>query len=222
MSYSAAVVADGQPISFKVILLGEGAVGKTSMILRFAENQFSDRHVSTLQASCQTKKLNIDGRHVTLTLWDTAGQERFHALGPVYYRNSHGAILVYDITDEHSFQKVKRWVIELRTVLGRDVCLQIAGNKVDCEKDRNVSLRDAESYAASVGARHFQTSAKCNKGIEELFLDLTKAMIAKADEAAARVRQSSSAQSTSGCQKSITIVNDVTTSRVCCSGLEKL
>lgn len=89
--------------------------------------------------------MNVDGKRVNLAIWDTAGQEKFHALGPIYYRSSNGAILVYDLTDEESFQKVKLWVKELRKILGTDICLVIVGNKTDLEKDRNVNLEEAES-----------------------------------------------------------------------------
>ncbi|XP_043565663.1 ras-related protein Rab-21 isoform X2 [Chiloscyllium plagiosum] len=164
----------GKTYSFKVVLLGEGCVGKTSLVLRYCENKFNDKHITTLQASFLTKKLNIGGKRVNIAIWDTAGQERFHALGPIYYRDSNGAILVYDITDEDSFQKVKNWVKELRKMLGNDISLCIVGNKLDLEKDRHVSVEEAEVYAESVGAKHFHTSAKLNKGIEELFLDLCK------------------------------------------------
>ncbi|XP_013773242.1 ras-related protein Rab-21-like [Limulus polyphemus] len=170
-------MAGSRSHSFKVVLLGEGCVGKTSLVLRYVENKFNDKHFSTLQASFLNKKLNIAGKRVSLAIWDTAGQERFHALGPIYYRDSNGAILVYDVTDEDSFQKVKTWVKELRKMLGNDVCLCIAGNKIDLEKDRAVSLEEADSYATSVGAKHFLTSAKLNRGIEELFVDLAKRMI---------------------------------------------
>ncbi|XP_033628736.1 ras-related protein Rab-21-like [Asterias rubens] len=162
--------------NFKVVLLGEGCVGKTSLVLRYVENKFNDKHLSTLQASFLNKRLNIGGKRVNLAIWDTAGQERFHALGPIYYRDSNGAILVYDITDEDSFAKVKNWVKELRKMLGNEICLCIAGNKIDLEKQRNVSVAEAESYAAQVGAKHYLTSAKLNKGIEEMFLDLSKRM----------------------------------------------
>jgi len=168
--------------NFKVVLLGEGCVGKTSLVVRYVENKFNERHESTLQASFLTKKLSIGGKRVSLAIWDTAGQERFHALGPIYYRDSNGAVLTYDITDEDSFQKVKNWVKELRKMLGTDICLMIVGNKVDLEKQRNVPVAVAEEYAASVGARHFQTSAKQNKGVDEIFLDLTKQMIEQADK----------------------------------------
>nr|XP_038934640.1 ras-related protein Rab-21 isoform X1 [Rattus norvegicus]XP_038934641.1 ras-related protein Rab-21 isoform X1 [Rattus norvegicus] len=103
-----AAAAAGRAYSFKVVLLGEGCVGKTSLVLRYCENKFNDKHITTLQASFLTKKLNIGGKRVNLAIWDTAGQERFHALGPIYYRDSNGAILVYDVTDEDSFQKVKK------------------------------------------------------------------------------------------------------------------
>lgn len=173
-------MAGARSHEFKVVLLGEGCVGKTSCVLRYVENKFNEKHLSTLQASYLNKRLNISGKRVSLNIWDTAGQERFHALGPIYYRDSNGAILVYDITDEDSFQKVKNWVKELRKMLGNDISLCIAGNKIDLEKDRHVAVAEAESYAASVGAKHFHISAKLNKGIEEMFLDLSKAMIEKA------------------------------------------
>uniref|UniRef100_UPI00358EC976 ras-related protein Rab-21 isoform X1 n=1 Tax=Myxine glutinosa TaxID=7769 RepID=UPI00358EC976 len=167
----------GRSFSFKVVLLGEGCVGKTSVVLRYCENKFNERHITTLQASFLTKKLNIGGKRVNLAIWDTAGQERFHALGPIYYRDSNGAILVYDITDEDSFQKVKNWVKELRKMLGNEICLCIVGNKTDLEADRHVSVQEAEEYAKSVGAQHFHTSAKLDRGIEEVFLDLCKRML---------------------------------------------
>jgi len=171
--------AQNRTSSFKVVLLGEGCVGKTSLVLRYVEDKFNDKHYSTLQASFLTKKLNINGSRVSLSVWDTAGQERFHALGPIYYRDSHGAILVYDITDEDSFDKVKMWVKELRKMLGSSVELCIVGNKIDMEKQRHVQASAAEEYAKSVGAKHYHTSAKLNKGVEELFVDLTKRMLDK-------------------------------------------
>lgn len=177
-------------------------MGKTSLVLRYVENKFNDKHITTLQASFLTKKLNIGGKRVNLSIWDTAGQERFHALGPIYYRDSNGAILVYDITDEDSFQKVKNWVKELRKMLGNDICLCIAGNKIDLEKERHVSVADAEAYAASVGAKHFHTSAKLNKGIEEMFLDLSKGMIEKAGQDNNRNQKDSTNR------KSVVVVDD--------------
>uniref|UniRef100_A0A2P2I6T6 Ras-related protein Rab-21 n=2 Tax=Hirondellea gigas TaxID=1518452 RepID=A0A2P2I6T6_9CRUS len=177
--------------NFKVVLLGEGCVGKTSLVLRFVEDKFNDRHISTIQASFLTKKVSVHGRRMQLSIWDTAGQERFHALGPIYYRDSHGAVLVYDITDVDSFQKVQNWVRELRRMLGESICLAIAGNKSDLSDERTVDLVEAEQYALDVGAFHLDTSAKHNEGVEELFMSLADRMLATRDaQAAADTSQS--------------------------------
>ncbi|KNC49265.1 Rab21 [Thecamonas trahens ATCC 50062] len=171
--------------SFKVVLLGEGCVGKTSLINRYTRNAFVPDHKTTLQASFQEKRLNIGGKRVKLAIWDTAGQERFHALGPIYYRDANGALLVYDITDTESFLKVKNWVKELRTMLGKDVVLTIAANKSDLERSRQVDEAEADRYAASVGASHIHTSAKADRNVKEVFLDLTKRMLESVDAASA-------------------------------------
>jgi len=178
--------------NFKVVLLGEGCVGKTSLMLRYVQNQFNDKHLTTIQASFLSKKLTVDGVRVNLAIWDTAGQEKFHALGPIYYRDSNGAILVYDITDRDSFDRVQNWVKELRKMLGEGIVLVIAGNKCDLERQRVVSLEEAEAYAKTVGAEHFSTSAKMSKGVSELFLQLTKLLLARASSGGSSAPKSDS------------------------------
>ncbi|XP_074599142.1 ras-related protein Rab-21-like [Brevipalpus obovatus] len=193
-------------LQFKVVLLGEGCVGKTSLISRFVENKFNESHVSTLQASFLRKTLMIEGQSVNISIWDTAGQERFHALGPIYYRDSNGAVVVYDVTDPDSLNKTKKWVKELKNILGDSVCLSVVGNKIDLlpkqENQRNSPLhspgsvgsrsgittsgvspindiiREAQSYGNNItNSAHYCTSAKINYGIDDMFLDLTKRMI---------------------------------------------
>lgn len=163
----------------KVVLLGEGRVGKTSLVLRYVHNTFSDKQQPTIQASYLDKRLNIGDTSLNLAIWDTAGQERFHALGPIYYRDADAALLVYDITDHDSFEKVKNWVKELRKMVGNEIVLCIAGNKVDLDRNRQVTLAEASSYAESVGATHHNTSAKLNQGIEDVFLSMAKTLIEK-------------------------------------------
>eukprot|EP00455_Lapot_gusevi_P015532 TRINITY_DN1787_c0_g1_i1.p1 TRINITY_DN1787_c0_g1~~TRINITY_DN1787_c0_g1_i1.p1 ORF type:complete len:210 (+),score=55.91 TRINITY_DN1787_c0_g1_i1:63-692(+) len=168
------------PVSrFKIVLLGEGRVGKTSLLLRYVKDTFDDKQVSTIQASYLEKRLNLNNRSTNLAIWDTAGQERFHALGPIYYRDANGALLVYDITDAESFSKVKNWVKELRKIVGTDIILCIAGNKCDLEKQRQVPDEEAEQYAQSVGATHYRVSAKSGRGVEEVFLQLARFMLEK-------------------------------------------
>eukprot|EP00163_Fabomonas_tropica_P004883 TRINITY_DN1434_c0_g2_i1.p1 TRINITY_DN1434_c0_g2~~TRINITY_DN1434_c0_g2_i1.p1 ORF type:complete len:233 (-),score=45.46 TRINITY_DN1434_c0_g2_i1:266-964(-) len=171
---------------FKIVLLGEGRVGKTSLVLRYVNNVFSDKQVSTIQASFLTKRVAIGDTRATLSIWDTAGQERFHSLGPIYYRDSNGALLVYDITDADTFTQVKKWVKELRKMVGNDITINIVGNKSDLERNRQVDQDEAKAYAESVGAKHFVASARINRGVEEVFMDLTKRMIDKAPAASSR------------------------------------
>ena len=106
-----------QRLQAKVVLLGEGRVGKTSLVLRFCKDTYSDSQAPTIQASFLDKVVSVGDSRVSLAIWDTAGQERFHALGPIYYRDADSALLVFDITDPDSFIKVKSWVKELRKMV---------------------------------------------------------------------------------------------------------
>uniref|UniRef100_A0A183C526 Ras-related protein Rab-21 n=1 Tax=Globodera pallida TaxID=36090 RepID=A0A183C526_GLOPA len=161
--------------SFKVVLLGEGAVGKTSLMIRYTEDKFNDEHVSTVQAAFASKILELSGAsRAELAIWDTAGQERFHALGPIYYRDSQGALLVYDISDQKSFDRVKNWVKELRSMLADKVVIFIVGNKTDLARYRAIPVEEAKQYAQSIGAHFRECSAKTNERVSELFSDLAK------------------------------------------------
>lgn len=165
------------PPTFKVVLLGDGRVGKTSLVLRYVNNVYSDQQAATIQASYLTRRLHAGSTLVTLAIWDTAGQERFHALGPIYYRDADAALLVYDVTDSDSFKRVKSWVKELRQMAPKNIVLTIACNKSDLIRGQSLNLQEAESYAASIGASHFVTSAKLNTGIDDVFLDITNRVL---------------------------------------------
>lgn len=156
---------------------------------------------STIQASFLSKRINI-GDSVTLNIWDTAGQERFHALGPIYYRDADGALLVYDITFEASFTRVKHWVTELKK-MHRSIPIAIAANKSDLEKNRAVSRAEAEAYAQSIGAVHIHTSAKLNKGLDQIFVKLTQKMASNSKE-----EESSGRASTRRRDKPLIIMDD--------------
>mmetsp|Transcript_2143 Transcript_2143/g.4578 ORF Transcript_2143/g.4578 Transcript_2143/m.4578 type:complete len:235 (+) Transcript_2143:60-764(+) len=178
---------------YKVVLLGEGRVGKTSILLRYVENSYVDGRPSTLQASYLDKHIviedevnylssnrNVSRREAQLSIWDTAGQERFHSLGPIYYRDAKGAILVYDITDRPSFDRVRRWTKELRKMVGDStkISITIVGNKLDLERQsRAVDSEEAQKYAQSVGASCLEVSAKTGSGVEDVFVQLTKKML---------------------------------------------
>jgi len=146
-------------------------------------------------------------------IWDTAGQERFHALGPIYYRDANGALLVYDITDRDSFTKVRNWVKELRKIVGRDIVLVICGNKFDLDKQRQVDDNEAKEYSESVNAIHLLCSAKTGKGVDNAFLELTKGMLKVAESATSSVSDNNDRFS----RRTVTITNlDESPKDKCC------
>lgn len=170
-------------------MLGESRAGKTSIMLRYCKNVFDHGQISTTDASNLTKNIEIDDQKVKLFIWDTAGQEEYHALNSVYYRDAMAVILVYDITDKDSFDKVQAWVDELHLYLPKDTPIAIAGNKDDLS-NRQVEVEEAEEYAASIGGAHFSTSAKTGKGISDIFTAVTKAVIRKHKKEAKTVEKS--------------------------------
>ncbi|OVA17232.1 Small GTPase superfamily [Macleaya cordata] len=166
-------------LTFKLVLLGDGRVGKTSLVLRYVNNVFCEKQQATVQASYLTKRLVIEGVPITLAIWDTAGQERFHALGPIYYRDADAALLVYDIMDNDSFIRVRNWVKELQQMASKAIIMAIAANKSDLVRAKKFDVQEAESYATSIGAKFFVTSAKVGTGIDEVFLDIATRVLQK-------------------------------------------
>ena len=160
----------------KIVTLGEGRVGKTSLALKFVKNQFHEREISTTTANFLQKELFIDGTMIRLNIWDTAGQERYRALAPNYYRQAKGAVIVYDITDRQSFQKVMDWTEELQAHGDKHMSIVIVGNKVDKESERQVSRNEPLEYAMKIGARHIGTSAKTGEGVVECFMQIAKSV----------------------------------------------
>jgi Ras-related protein Rab-21 len=128
--------------NFKVVLLGESNVGKTSILLRYTKNEFSLRQEVTVQTNCIDKIIYLTSTSVKLSIWDTAGSEKYNALAPLYYRDADGAILVYDVTEEKSFDRIKYWVNELKKVVGHEIKVAIVGNKID-KGNRILSDEDA-------------------------------------------------------------------------------
>lgn len=166
--------------------MGEGRVGKTSLLLRYVQNTFSESQSPTVQATYLSKTVKTDSdAQARLNVWDTAGQERFHALGPIYYRDADAAVLVYDVTDVDSFARVKSWVKELRQIAGGDIALCVCANKSDLERARTVADAEGEAYAKSIGAEFYSTSAKAGKGVEQAFVGVARALDAKRSKAVA-------------------------------------
>lgn len=164
----------------KVVMLGEGRVGKTSLLHRFVHNTFDEACASTIKATMYANtKMEVGDTTADVSIWDTAGQERYHALGPIYYRDAHGAVLAYDITDKESFDKVRVWLKELHQVVGEGIQVVVVGNKCDLERDRKVSKKEAEEWAQVNGAQHFLCSAKLGIRVGDAFSSLVQSIVTK-------------------------------------------
>uniref|UniRef100_UPI0037E94032 ras-related protein Rab-35 isoform X1 n=1 Tax=Semicossyphus pulcher TaxID=241346 RepID=UPI0037E94032 len=152
---------------FKLLIIGDSNVGKSSLLLRFADNSFSGSYITTIGVDFKIRTVDIDGERVKLQIWDTAGQERFRTITSTYYRNTHGVIIVYDVTNPESFVNVKRWLNEISQNCD-NVCKILVGNKNDDPARKQVDTQDAVRFGESMGVRVFETSAKENINVEEL------------------------------------------------------
>ncbi|KAJ3431019.1 ras-related protein rab-21 [Anaeramoeba flamelloides] len=178
--------------TFKIVLLGEGRVGKTSLFNKFIHNQFDPSEVTTIQAQYLEKELVVENQKVNLSIWDTAGQEKFRALSPIFYRKANGALLVYDTTDSSTLDRVEDWIAELRNILGDNVEIVIVGNKYDLKKKQQVDEEKALEITKSVNGEHFFSSAKTGKNVNEAFQELTKKMIKSSKNKKSKIKQKKS------------------------------
>jgi len=138
-----------KPIQVKLVLLGEAAVGKSSVVLRFVSNEFQANKEPTIGAAFLTQKCRLEDRVLRYEIWDTAGQERFHSLAPMYYRNAQAAVVVYDVTKATSLEKAKSWVKELQRQANPNIVIALAGNKVDLVQAAPAPSSGAASTATS-------------------------------------------------------------------------
>ncbi|KAJ7421082.1 Potassium voltage-gated channel subfamily H member 4 [Willisornis vidua] len=159
---------------FKLVLLGESAVGKSSLVLRFVKGQFHEYQESTIGAAFLTQTVCLDDTTVKFEIWDTAGQERYHSLAPMYYRGAQAAIVVYDITNTDTFVRAKNWVKELQRQASPNIVIALAGNKADLATKRAVDFQDAQTYADDNSLLFMETSAKTAMNVNEIFMAIAK------------------------------------------------
>jgi Ras-related protein Rab-1A len=159
---------------FKILLIGDSGVGKSCLLLRFADDSWTDTHISTIGVDFKIKTLNIDGKTIKLQIWDTAGQERFRTITSSYYRGAQGIILVYDCTDQESFSNVKQWMGEIDRYACENVNKLLVGNKTDLVNEKVVDTATAKAFADSMVIPFIETSAKNATNVEQCFLSMAR------------------------------------------------
>ncbi|XP_038120795.1 ras-related protein Rab-35 isoform X2 [Culex quinquefasciatus] len=161
---------------FKLLIIGDSGVGKSSLLIRFSDNTFSGSYITTIGVDFKIRTVVINGERVKLQIWDTAGQERFRTITNTYYRGTHGVIVVYDVTNGESFANVKRWLQEIES--NCDVVNKVlVGNKNDDPNRKVVITEDSDRFAKQMDIQLFETSAKDNLNVEEMFLAITEQVL---------------------------------------------
>ena len=175
---------------FKLLLIGNSSVGKSSLLFRFVENVWDDNFVPTIGVDFvrniyliylyilqKLKTLEVNGKKVKLQIWDTAGQERFKNITASYYRGGNGVLVVYDITDRDSFENLNSWLIEIEKNANKNVYKLLIGNKCDLEDKRKVTYQEGKDFATSNGMQFIETSAKNDTKVKDAFELLTQEII---------------------------------------------
>merc|ERR1719245_1627295 len=162
---------------FKLVLIGDSGVGKSCLLLRFADDSFTDSYISTIGVDFRFRTVNIDMKTVKLQIWDTAGQERFRTITSAYYRGAHGIIMVYDTTNMESFEHVEEWLAEVNRHASESTMKLLVGNKADLVDEKKVTTEKAQEFADDLDIKFLETSAKNATNVENAFLTLAKQLI---------------------------------------------
>lgn len=195
---------------FKVIIVGDSGVGKSCLLNRYTDDQFTNEHYSTIGVDFKIKTIEIGGKQIKLQLWDTAGQERFRTITTSYYRGAHTIVLVFDLTSQQSFENLDKWIaqIEYHTT-NENYFLALVGTKSDMVDSPGavvVKKSVIDEYCAARGLKYYETSAKNGSGIDKLFNELCEGTM-----------KTISGDGSSKKQPSIKTLTEVTTEKKCCT-----
>jgi Ras-related protein Rab-4B len=152
----------------KFLIIGDAGTGKSCILHSFIENKFKNNSTHTIGVEFGSKVVNIGNKVVKLQIWDTAGQERFRSVTRSYYRGAAGALLCYDVTNRESFNSLPTWLSDARTLASPEIVTILVGNKIDLEKDREVTYLEASRFAQENDLMFLETSALTGEGVEEV------------------------------------------------------
>lgn len=164
----------------KLLLIGDSAVGKSCLLLRFSEDSFTSNFITTIGIDFKIKKIQLESKWIKLQIWDTAGQERFRTITCAYYRGAMGILLVYSVDDDASFNNVRNWIKNIETHASSTVNKILVGNKCDVsESQRMVPFSKGQALAKEFGIKFFETSAKTNTNVEQVFETIAKEVMVR-------------------------------------------
>ena len=166
---------------FKILIIGEVSVGKTCLLLRYADDSFTQNHLTTLGIDFKTKIITINNSLIKLQIWDTAGQEKFRTITKSYYKDANGIILTYDISNSDSLKNIQNWMKLIEQNAEDGVCKILVGNKCDLE-NRAIKKEEGEKIAQDFGMKFFETSAKSDINVDEAFNYLVTIILEKAQK----------------------------------------
>ncbi|KAI9009144.1 ras family-domain-containing protein [Hyaloraphidium curvatum] len=158
----------------KLLLIGDSGVGKSCLLLRFSDDSFTPSFITTIGIDFKIRTIELDGKRIKLQIWDTAGQERFRTITTAYYRGAMGILLVYDVTDERSFNNIRNWIRNIEQHASEGVNKILIGNKCDMTDKKVISTEQGQALADEYGIRFLETSAKSNINVEEAFFSLAR------------------------------------------------
>ena len=164
---------------FKILLLGDSGVGKSCIIMRYIENNFSTNLMNSIGVDFKLKNIEIDNKKIKLQIWDTAGQERFRTITTSYYKGAHAILICFDITDRNSFEHIRNWMVDIDKFAKEGVLRVLVGNKCDLENTRQIRKEEGEEIANKYGIKYIETSAKDTTNIEDLFISTAKNLLTK-------------------------------------------
>ena len=164
----------------KLLTLGDSSVGKSSFIIKYIDDKFQYSYIATLGLDFKQKKVQLkSGENVCLRIFDTAGQERFKSISINFIKKANGILLLYDITNENSFQSVNKWMESIKEAAGEKICVILIGNKCDLEKERKVSKEEGEEKAKQFNLPFFETSCKEGININKVFEKIAEDILSK-------------------------------------------
>ncbi|XP_067025283.1 ras-related protein Rab-1B-like isoform X2 [Acropora muricata] len=169
---------------FKIVVVGDIDVGKSAFISRVTGNWNAERYIGKIGVDFKIRTIELNGKTIKLQFWDTAGEERFKTLASCYYRDAHGFIVVYDVTNQDSYEHLSHWFCEIYRHAPENVKIILVGNKIDLARERLVDSTTAQDFARSMGIPFLETSAQTGLNVQQLFSTIRAEIVENSIESA--------------------------------------